>query len=85
MSAIKGFAVLGSIAAIPLGLAYAHTAMRIGTRASNAYARGTGIFARAEPQTLEQQKEKMARREEIRRGIRSELEWLHETDLTCTL
>jgi hypothetical protein len=106
MSAIKGFVILGSIAAVPIGLAYGHAAyaifstmssyeprtddtrsMRIGSRVSHAYATRTGVFASraVDPDQAEKDRRRNVRREEIRKGIRSELEWMHNGDLLCTL
>ncbi|KAI5368299.1 hypothetical protein Slin14017_G033350 [Septoria linicola] len=91
MSAVRGFVVLGGIAAVPIGLAYGHAARQLSTRASNAYSKRTGIFASVptgkpvDPEQAEKDRLRAVRRAEIQEGIRSELEWLHESDLTCTL
>ncbi|PPJ50852.1 hypothetical protein CBER1_07261 [Cercospora berteroae] len=91
MSALRGFVVLGGIAAVPLSLVYGQAARQLSTRASNAYSRRTGVFASlpantpVDPEQAEKDRLRAARRAEIQEGIRSELEWLHQNDLTCTL
>lgn len=112
MSAVRGFVVLGSIAAVPLGLVYGHAAYvilssfsdyepqtdklssrQLSSRASSAYSQRTGVFASlpnknnksVDPQQAEKDRLRAIRRAEIQEGIRSELEWLHQNDLTCTL
>lgn len=112
MSAVRGFVVLGSIAAVPLGLVYGHAAYvilssfsdyepqtdklsrrQLSSRASSAYSQRTGVFASlpnknnksVNPQQAEKDRLRAIRRAEIQEGIRSELEWLHQNDLTCTL
>ncbi|EMF15300.1 uncharacterized protein SEPMUDRAFT_147218 [Sphaerulina musiva SO2202] len=93
MSAVRGFVVLGSIAAVPLGLVYGHAARQLSSRASSAYSQRTGVFASlpnknnksVDPQQAEKDRLRAIRRAEIQEGIRSELEWLHQNDLTCTL
>lgn len=112
MSAVRGFVVLGSIAAVPLGLVYGYAAYvilssfsdyepqadklsrrQLSSRASSAYSQRTGVFASlpnknnksVDPQQAEKDRLRAIRRAEIQEGIRSELEWLHQNDLTCTL
>lgn len=65
---------------------------QLSTRASNAYSQRTGIFASlphekkpVDPEQAQKDRLRAVRRAEIQEGIRSELEWLHESDLTCTL